>query len=260
MPNSIRVPRLLLTNDDGIDAPGLKALIQIAQDIAEEVWVIAPEHDQSGTGQSISLHQPLRGWPRGERSWAIDGTPADCVAMAVSHFMAKARPSFILSGINAGANVGDEINLSGTLGAAFTGLMLNIPSIAISQAYGTSRQDIRWDTAQAIAPKLLRYFLTHAWHKDTCLSINIPDCDANLIKGFRWARSAINNIANIHIDERDDHREQKYFWLTLERRDHEPDNNSDAAILENNQVAVTCLGSNRSITVDEPWHPFEDNS
>src|ERR1700722_20117106 len=120
MSNSIRVPRLLLTNDDGIDAPGLKALIDIAHGMADEVWVIAPEHDQSGTGQSISLHQPLRGWPRGAQSWAIDGTPADCVAMAVSHFMVHARPSFILSGINAGANIGDEVNLSGTLGAAFT--------------------------------------------------------------------------------------------------------------------------------------------
>src|ERR1700677_481642 len=98
--------RLLLTNDDGIDAPGLAALADVAKEFAEEVWVIAPEHDESGTGQSLSLHHPLRCRPQGERRWAVAGTPADCVAIALAHFMKGKPPSMILSGINAGSNTG----------------------------------------------------------------------------------------------------------------------------------------------------------
>lgn len=257
MSNFTRVPRLLLTNDDGIEAQGLSILKEIAQELADEVWVIAPEHDQSGTGQSISLHEPLRGWQRGERSWAVDGTPADCVAMALSHFMTDARPNFVLSGINSGSNIGDEVSLSGTLGGAFTGSMLGIPSIAISQAYGVSRKDIRWDTAKTITSKMLKHFLTHGWQKDTCLSINIPNSPLDKIKKFSWARSAKKNIANIHVDARTDHRDQNYFWLTLAERAVAAEDNTDIAILSRNEVAVTCLGTDRSIAVTEPSIIFE---
>jgi len=117
MSSPIRLPRLLLTNDDGFDAPGLAVLADVAHELSDEVWIVAPEHDQSGTGQSLSIHSPLRCWPRGERRWAVTGTPADCVGIALSHLMGGKKPSFILSGVNAGANVGDEVSLSGTLGA-----------------------------------------------------------------------------------------------------------------------------------------------
>ena len=217
MTSSTRLPRILLTNDDGINAPGLALLEEIAREFSDEVWVVAPEHDQSGRGQSITLTHPLRSLECGERRWAISGTPADCVVMALFHLMADARPSVILSGVNAGANMGDEVNLSGTLGAAFTSLMFGVPSLGISQAF-TSRKNINWKTASAIVPKMLRHFLAQGWPADKCLSINIPDRPAEAITGFSWARQSQKNIVAIEADRREDQREGLYYWLKVIRR------------------------------------------
>jgi 5'-nucleotidase len=125
--------RILLTNDDGIDAPGLKVLEQIAGELAQEVWVVAPEHDQSGVSHAISLHHPIRVTERGARRYGTTGTPGDCAVMGVCHLMTGAPPQLLLSGVNRGANLGIETVFSGTVGGAMTGMMLGIPSIALSQ-------------------------------------------------------------------------------------------------------------------------------
>jgi len=152
------VPRVLLTNDDGIDAPGLAALEAVAAEIAEEVWVVAPEHDQSGTSHSISLHSPLRISQQGERRFGVAGTPGDCVVMAARHLMLDAPPTLILSGINRGGNLGVETMFSGTVGAAMTGLLLGLPSIALSQTFRDANR-VRWDTARTLAPGVIRTLL-----------------------------------------------------------------------------------------------------
>lgn len=259
MKSPLRLPRILLTNDDGFDAPGLGVLVELAKEFTDEVWVVAPEHDQSGTGQSLSIHNPIRAWPRGERRWAITGTPGDCVAMAVSQLMGDKKPSLILSGVNAGANLGDEVGLSGTLGAAFTGLMLGIPSIGISQDCLT-RASARWDTTRTIVPKLLNHFLVHGWRKETCLSLNIPDREAKDITGFSWARQSHKNIAGFNIEKRDDLRQQHYYWLSLVDRVPAKKESSDYTILERGEVAVTVLGQDRSYDVMEPSIIFDEVS
>jgi len=259
MKSPVRLPRLLLTNDDGIDAPGLAALLEAAKDFTDEIWVVAPEHDRSGTGQSISVHHPLRCWPRGERRYAVSGTPGDCVAMAVAHLLTEKKPSLILSGINAGSNVGDEVHLSGTLGAAFTGLLLGIPSVAISLDCVT-RPAARWDTARVIVPKLLNYFLVHGWRKDTCLSINIPDRPAGEIKRFSWGRQAQRNIAGFHIDKREDQRQLDYYWLSTVYREPPASASSDYRIVDRGEVSVTALGLNCSVEVAEPSVLFDETA
>ena len=163
-----RLPCLLLTNDDGFDAPGLAVLTEVAKEFADEIWIVAPEHDQSGTGQSLSIHTPLRCWPRGERQYAVTGTPADCVGIALASLMGSRKPSLVLSGINAGSNVGDEVNMSGTLGAAFMALMMGIPAIAFSQDCVT-RAASRWATARTMTQKMLAHFLKEGWPQETCL-------------------------------------------------------------------------------------------
>ncbi|MBV8088616.1 MAG: 5'/3'-nucleotidase SurE, partial [Alphaproteobacteria bacterium] len=125
--------RILLTNDDGIEAPGLAVLEQIARELAREIWVVAPEHDQSGVSHAVSLHHPIRVSERGPRRFAITGTPGDCAVMGVCHLMRDARPDLLLCGVNRGANLGMETVFSGTVGGAMTGMMLGIPSIALSQ-------------------------------------------------------------------------------------------------------------------------------
>jgi 5'-nucleotidase len=198
----------------------------------------------------------LRAWPKGKRRWAINGTPADCVALAVSHLL-KERPSLILAGVNAGTNVGDDANLSGTLGAALTGLMLDVPSIAFSQAC-VSRQNVKWKTAKAVVPKLLAHFLAEGWRKDTCLSVNIPDLDAEAISGFSWALQDSKTIAGLRVEEREDMREQNYYWLTFLDRDTPPKSGSDRAVLARGEISVTALTLDRSVKVDAPSVLFAD--
>src|ERR1700712_2581005 len=171
-----RLARVLLTNDDGIDAPGLAVLEAVAAELADEVWVVAPEHDQSGTSHSISLHSPLRVSPHGDRRFGVLGTPGDCVVMAVRHLM-KEAPTLVLSGINRGGNLGVETMFSGTVGAAMTGLLLGLPSIAMSQTF-SDRDNVRWDTARALAPGVIRSLLAINHDAPTCLNVNFPDVDA----------------------------------------------------------------------------------
>src|SRR5215510_5823550 len=157
------VERVLLTNDDGIDAPGLAVLEAVAATLAREVWVVAPEHDQSGTSHSISLHSPLRFSDRGERRFGVVGTPGDCVVMAVRHLMLEAPPTLVLAGINRGANLGVETVFSGTVGAAMAGLLLGVPSIALSQTF-TDREAVKWDTARSLAPGVIRKLVAIGWN------------------------------------------------------------------------------------------------
>ncbi|MGE3622700.1 MAG: 5'/3'-nucleotidase SurE [Bdellovibrionales bacterium] len=245
------LPRILLTNDDGIDAPGMAALADVAGEFTNEIWVIAPEHDESGTGQSLSLHHPLRCFPRGERRWAVSGTPADCVAIAISHFMKDTPPALILSGINAGSNTGDDVNLSGTLGGAFMGLMLGVPSISISQVCRT-RKTTPWETSRAVLPKLLRHFLMQGWPNDTCLSINIPNLPPDEVKGFAWARQGKKTLESIHVEKREDLRDQHYFWMRLHDRDPTTSGEFEHAVIRRGEVCVTALSLDRSVEVSLP--------
>ncbi|MDN2609810.1 5'/3'-nucleotidase SurE [Klebsiella pneumoniae] len=158
---------LLLTNDDGFDAPGLKILEKVCQRLAKEVWVVAPACDRSGTSQSLSLHTPLRFRQKGVHRYVVEGTPADCVAMAVRHLMIDSPPDFILSGINRGANIGNETIFSGTVGAAMTGVLLGFRAIALSQ-YFNNRHNIHWDTAEHASEIVLKYLIQGRWDYGTC--------------------------------------------------------------------------------------------
>ncbi len=246
MNDKIRLPRILVTNDDGFDAPGLELLTEIAADIADEVWVVAPEHDQSGVSMQITQHQPVRVFARGARRFAVNGTPSDCVALAMTHLMKANPPQLLLSGINAGYNCGDDTNLSGTVGAALIGLMLGVPSIAISQSCA-NRKDVRWDTARTHLPTVLQLLLQQGWRKETCVSVNLPDADPDQVHDVAWTRSGQKNISGFKVEARDDLRDGSYFWLALQRGNPEPDNASDLAALKRNQIALSCLALDRSI-------------
>jgi 5'-nucleotidase len=171
--SSPRIERILITNDDGIDAPGLEVLEAVARELADEVWIVAPEQDQSGISHALSIHHPLRVKARGERRFSVSGTPADCVAIGLRELMDK-PPQLLLSGINKGANLGVETMFSGTVGAAMAGLLLGVPSIALSQFF-TRRDAVKWDTARALAPDVIRAVIGMEWAADVCLNINFPD-------------------------------------------------------------------------------------
>ncbi len=257
MASGFLLPNVLLTNDDGIDAPGLKVLAEVAGEIARDVWIVAPEHEHSGASQSLSLCRPIRCTAMGEKRIAVDGSPGDCIALALSHFMAKARPSLILSGVNAGSNIGEEVNMSGTIGAALIALMLDVPAIAISQAC-KDRLQAPWETTRVILPKVLRHLLTQGWRKETCLSVNIPDVPPGKITGFSWARQSQKNVAAIKAEKRISPRHEDYFWLTLTLKTPSGAANSEGAIMRRNEVAVTALSLDRSVEIAKPSVAFGD--
>src|SRR5260370_1117668 len=190
--------KVLLTNDDGFDAPGLRTLTEVAEDLAEEVWIVAPNHAQSGTSQSLSLHSPLRVSQKEERRYSISGTPGDCVAMAVRHLMVSGRPDLILSGINRGANLGIETVFSGTVGAAMTGLLLGIPSMALSQAF-SDRNAVRWDTARALAPEVIRQFAKGAWSQSSILNINFPDVPVGEVGPIELTTQGVGLMEDVEV-------------------------------------------------------------
>jgi 5'-nucleotidase len=240
-----KVPRVLLTNDDGIDAPGLAVLETVAAELAEEVWVVAPEHDQSGTSHSISLHSPLRVSRQGERRFGVAGTPGDCVVMAVRHLMRDRPPALVLSGINRGGNLGVETMFSGTVGAAMTGLLLGLPSIALSQTF-RDRENVRWDTARALAPGVVRKLLDVSHATPACLNVNFPDVDAAAAGPLTATRQGAGLVQGIDVLPNVDPRGIDYYWMRFQRgsRENEPDTETAAIAL--GRISVTPIYFDRT--------------
>jgi 5'-nucleotidase len=237
--------RILLTNDDGIEAPGLAVLERIARALAGEVWVVAPEHDQSGVSHAVSLHHPIRVTERGPRRYAITGTPGDCAVMGVCHLMAGAPPDLLLCGVNRGANLGMETVFSGTVGGAMTGMMLGIPSIALSQAW-TDRLHVRWHTAEALGPGVVRQLLAIGWGEATCLNVNFPDLPAAEVGPLTLARQGIGLIQGMHVETRTDPRGMTYHWIAFRRGPREQGPESDIDALQAGRIVVTPLRYDRT--------------
>jgi 5'/3'-nucleotidase len=237
--------RILLTNDDGIDAPGLLVGERIAAALAREVWIVAPEHDQSGVSHAVSLHHPVRLSQRGPRRWAVTGTPGDCVVMALSYLMKGSMPQLLLSGVNRGANLGIETVFSGTVGGAMTGMMLGIPSIALSQAW-TDYANIPWDTAASLGPAMIRRLLDIGWSATTCLSINFPDLPATEAGPLTLARQGAGSVQGMEVEARTDPRGFTYFWVSFRRGERDQGPESDIEALNAGHVVVTPLRYDRT--------------
>lgn len=243
--NEAMVKRILITNDDGIAAPGLEVLTDIAHALAEEVWVVAPEHDRSGAGQSISLHTPLRVYQHASRRYAVSGTPADCVLFALAEWFGETPPDLVLSGVNCGANISDSVQYSGTVGAVLTAEHMGIPAIALSQAY-LNRDGINWAPVSVWGERAIRAL----WQtgQPCCWNVNFPACEAEDVSEMRWARQSTGSIQRTQLLAGQDGRNLPYWWLGFERSSRHivaPD--SDVAVLRDNAIAVTPLRSDAGL-------------
>jgi 5'-nucleotidase len=231
--------RILITNDDGIHAAGLEACEKIARALSDEVWIVAPETDQSGVSHSLSLNDPLRLRQVGERHFAVKGTPTDCVIMGVRHVM-KDAPDLIISGVNRGRNCAEDVTYSGTVAGAMEGTVLGVPSFALSQAYAfTSRQKPFWETGIAHAPDLIRRILKTGMPRDVLVNINFPDCApgdvAVTVQGKR-------DQELLRIDARNDGRGNPYYWIAFGRGGIAgAAAGSDLAALNDMKISVTPL-------------------
>src|ERR1700693_129669 len=235
--------RILITNDDGIHAEGLEVCEKIARSLSDDVWVIAPEYDQSGVAHSLSLNDPLRLRQIGERRFAVRGTPTDCVIMGARHVLNGTGPDLVLSGVNRGRNAGEDVIYSGTIAGAMEGTILGISSLALSQAYKSrSSRPPEWVGASPVAPDIIRLALAEGIPDDVLLNINFPDCAPGEVKGIAVTAQGRRRQERLHIDQRHDGRGNPYYWIAYARLNAvKADDGSDLAALEERWIAVTPL-------------------
>ena len=235
--------RILVTNDDGIGAPGLQVLVEIARALTSDVWVVAPETNQSGTSHSLTLHAPLRMRQIDERTYAVAGTPTDCVIMAVRHLLADERPALVLSGVNDSANVAEDVTYSGTVAGAMEGTLLGIPSIAMSLMTVGVRLggEVFWDTPRQHGPRVIKTLLEAGWPAGTLLNINFPAVAPDAVKGVAITRQGIRDQDNLQIDERADPWGKSYYWFGFRYRPSTLVDGTDLAALAAGHISVTPL-------------------
>jgi 5'-nucleotidase len=239
--------RILCTNDDGINAPGIKIIEDIAKQLSDDVWVVAPESDQSGVSHSLSLNDPLRLREISPRHYAVRGTPTDCVIMGVRHIIKDKRPDLVLSGVNRGRNVAEDVVYSGTIAGAMEGAILGIPSFALSQEFGVeTRQNMPWDTALTHGPDIVRKIFETGVPAEVVVNINFPNCAPGDVQGVVISRQGKRNQGFLKIDGRKDGRGNDYFWIGFERllAVETPTSGTDLDVLARKCVSVTPLKLN----------------
>lgn len=237
--------RILVTNDDGIHSPGLTVAENIARAVSDDVWVVAPEMEQSGASHSLTLTSPLRMRRLDERHYAVTGTPTDCVMMACLHLMKGSQPDLIISGVNWGSNMADDVTYSGTIAGAMEGTALGIPSIALSQAYDEGvRDSISWDAGEVHGADVVKKLVAAGWPAGTLMNVNFPGCAADQVQGVQVVPQGKYDLASTEIVERTDARQRSYYWIGLRRRKVTPKQESDLGAVYSNHIAVTPLHLN----------------
>ncbi len=240
-------PLILVTNDDGITAPGLSALVEVLQEVGE-VWVYAPDREQSAVGHGVSLHRPLRVSQVDKQRFMVDGTPTDCVMLAVRSLLPK-RPVLVVSGINAGPNLGDDVTYSGTVAGAYEGMLLGVTSFAISVV---SRAPRFFSTAAWFAQKLAQRLLKkpELLPGGTLLNVNVPDISKEEICGVKLTRMGKRDYQD-EIIQRIDPRGVTYYWIGGAAPSHVREEGTDFDAIEKNCVSVTPL--HRDLTCYEAF-------
>lgn len=203
--------RILVTNDDGINAPGLEVLERVARGFSKDVWVVAPETEQSGAGHSLTLSRPLRHREISSHRHAVNGSPTDCVLFAIKQIMADRKPDLVLSGINRGSNIGEDVTYSGTVAAAMEATLLGVPAIALSQAKGPG-DEMHWATAENAAPDIIRKLATRAWPTDAFLNLNFPACLPGDVTGIRMTAQG-RRESDYALVGLTDPRGTPYYWI-----------------------------------------------
>ncbi len=235
--------RILLTNDDGVNAPGLKVLETIARRFSDDIWVVAPTEEQSGAGHSLTLTVPVRLRKLGEQRFCVTGTPTDAVMMGLANLMKETPPDLILSGVNRGANLGEDVTYSGTVSAAMEGALAGIPSIALSQSYSREGMGdtVPFAAAEAWAEQVLRPLIDTPMASRTLVNVNFPALPPDEVKGVRVVRQGLRDYGRTRIVKRMDPRGYNYYWFGLGPMIHTPGHATDLEAIADGFVSVTPL-------------------
>jgi len=234
--------RILLTNDDGVNARGLRLLEKVARTLSDDIWIVAPTEEQSGAGHSLTLSRPVRIRQHEERRWSCSGTPTDSVMMAIGKLMPE-KPDLILSGVNRGANLGDDVTYSGTVSAAIEGALAGIRSIALSQVYAKEGMgdSVPFEAAAAWGAKVLRPLLDMEMAPRTLININFPAIAAEEVRGIRVTRQGFHDYGRGSIVEGTDPRGYRYYWFGLGPMVQTPGHQTDLEAMDDGFVSVTPL-------------------
>jgi 5'-nucleotidase len=231
--------RILLTNDDGIHAPGLAVLEAIAAQLSDDVWVCAPAEEQSGAGHSLTLHMPVRLREHGGRRFSVTGTPTDAVNLGLKKLFPDRLPDLVISGVNGGENLGDDVTYSGTISAAIEAALAGVPAVAMSQA--TRDQGHGFAPAEQWAAKVLAPLLELRMAPRTVVNVNFPAVAPAAVRGVRVVRQGFHDYARGSVVEAVDPRGRPYFWFGLEDIEHTLDHGTDLEAVAEGYVAVTPL-------------------
>ncbi|MGE5064360.1 MAG: 5'/3'-nucleotidase SurE [Myxococcales bacterium] len=235
--------RILITNDDGVNARGLRLLESVAREFSDEIWIVAPTEEQSGAGHSLTLTTPVRLRRHDERRFSVTGTPTDAVMLALAHIMKDSPPDVILSGINRGANLAEDVTYSGTVSAAMEGALAGVPSIALSQAYSREGMGdtVPFAAAEAWADRVLGPLLQFPMEPRTLINVNFPAITAVQVKGIRVCRQGLRDYGRLRIVQRTDPRGYDYYWFGLGPMMHTPGHLTDLEAITDGYVTVSPL-------------------
>ncbi len=248
--------KILITNDDGINAPGLVSAEKIARQLTDDITIVAPETDQSGVAHSLSLSHPLRLRKVGEKKFAVNGTPTDCVVMGVREIM-DTEPDLILSGVNSGQNIGDDVNYSGTVAGAIEGSLLGIKSIALSQAYNFEEgvRFVKWATCETMAPDIIKKLMKSDFPPKTLVNVNFPNCDMDEVEGIEVTGQG-SFTHGLFMEKRHDGRGFPYYWIRFGREVPDQKEGVDITALLEKRVSVSPL--KLDLTDEEFRHTLKD--
>lgn len=233
--------RILLTNDDGINAPGLVALERIAAAISDDVWVCAPEYEQSGASRALTLAEPIRVRQLGPRKFSTTGTPTDCVMLGVHELVEGRRPDLVLSGVNRGANLAEDVSMSGTVAGAIEAMALGVPGIALSQMGGYDPLDDFFEPAEVFAPGIVKRLVEVGWPADVIMNVNFPMLPIEQITEVEVTRQGFRDVHVRHAEKRMDLRGREYYWIGFRQERSKPAEGTDLRALYEGRISVTPL-------------------
>ena len=238
-PLDLAKARILLSNDDGIHAPGLRLLERVMRPLVRELWVVTPEIEHSAAGHSLTLRRPLRVRRVSSRRYAVDGTPTDSVLLGVNVVLKDRPPDLVLTGINRGANLGEDMTYSGTVAAAMEATLLGFPAIALSQVY-RDRRKVEWTTAKDHVADVVRRLVQVPWPRNVLMNVNFPDVPVRAVTGIEATRQGRRKIGGA-LTERLDPRGELYYWIGAQSERTGHGRGSDLVAVRRGAISVTPL-------------------
>jgi 5'-nucleotidase len=234
--------KILLTNDDGVSAAGLSVLRRIAAELSGDVWVCAPDTEQSAASRGVSLHNPVRLKKLEDKVYSVTGTPTDSVIVAMKELFKDSPPDLILSGVNRGQNLAEDVTFSGTIAGALQGMQMGVPSTALSLARGfQGANSLPWETAEAHGPKLIKDLISKGWPENVILSVNFPDTPPDGVKGIQITRQGHRDFQMSGVDKRKHPRGGDYYWLIYGGGRSNPPHGTDLRAIYDGYISVTPL-------------------